>query len=232
MYSANRTPLQWSLGWTLWLLGMPVAAHAQETPGIVWDAGASLAMVRTTHGGSTIDASMAERVPVLGLAAGVFARLELARWNGVLIGVQPELSYAPRGADVEIDGVYQGNLRSRYLEAPILVRLESPPLGPAAFYVVAGPAPGFLLSAESESGLGVVADVKAVTSKLDLGLAAGAGAVVTIVPRIALSVEARYTHGLATVDDTGEFEIENRALCLSVGVAARFGPRAPAARTQ
>lgn len=230
MYSASRTHLPWSLGWTLWLLGIPVAAHAQETPGIFWEAGASLALARTTNGGATVEASVAERIPVMGLAAGVFAHLELARWNGVGIGVQPELSYAPRGADVEIDGVYQGNLRFRYLEAPILVRLESPPLGPAAFFVVAGPAPGFLLTAESESVRGVVADVKDVTSKLDLGLAAGAGAVVTIVPRVALSVEARYTHGLTTLDHTGEFEIENRAIFLSVGVAARFGASAPAAR--
>jgi hypothetical protein len=75
-------------------------------------------------------------------------------------------------------------------------------------------------------------DVKAVTSKLDLGLVAGAGAVVTIMPRVAVSLEARYTHGFATLDHTGKFEIENRAIFLSVGVAARFGASAPAAPAQ
>jgi opacity protein-like surface antigen len=214
----------------LWLLGVPAAANAQETRGIVWEIGASLSAARTTTGGAAVEASVADRLPSMGLAAGVFARLELARWKGVGLGVQPELLHAPRGTGIEIDGAYAGDLRYRYLELPMLARLESPPLGPAAFYAVVGPSLGFLLRAESGTNLGTVSDVKDVTSTLDLGLAAGAGAVVVITPRLALSVEARYTHGFRTLDNTGEFEVENRAIFATVGLAARFGAGATTSR--
>ena len=110
----------------------------------------------------------------------------------------------------------------------MLGRFESPPLGPAAIYAVVGPSLSYLLRAESESGLGNVSDVKEVTSTVDLGLAAGAGAVVTATRHLALSVEARYTHGFFTLDNTGQFEIENRAIYVSVGIAARFGADEPA----
>lgn len=229
MYTANRARLGWSLGWLLWLLGLPAAASAQETRGIVWEVGASLSAARTTTGGAAVEAGMNDRVPSLGLAAGVFARLELARWNGVGLGVQPELVYAPRGTGIARDGVHLGTLRYRYLELPMLARLESRPFGPAAFYAVVGPSLGFLLRAEAATGPGWVSDEKEVTSDLDLGLAAGAGAVVAITPRLAFSVEARYTHGFFTLDNTGQYEVENRAMFATVGLAARFGGGAPAA---
>jgi opacity protein-like surface antigen len=216
----------------VWLLGLPAAAEGQEARGIVWEVGASLSVARTTNGGAAVAASMADRIPVMGLAGGVFARLELARWKGVGLGVQPELGYTPRGADVELDGVYEGNVRYRYLELPMLGRLESPPLGPAAIYAVVGPSLGFVLRAESQSGLGNISDVKEATSKLDLGLATGAGAVVTVNRHLALNLEARYTHGFFTLDNTGQFEIENRAIYVSVGIAARFGADAPASRVE
>jgi opacity protein-like surface antigen len=61
------------------------------------------------------------------------------------------------------------------------------------------------------------------TSNFDFGIAMGAGATLDITQRIALGVEARYTHGLSTVDDAGEVEIQNRAVFFTVGIGARFG---------
>jgi opacity protein-like surface antigen len=203
------------------LLGIPVAVHAQEARGTFREAGAWLSLVRATNGGTSVDSSVADRIPVLGLAAGAFARLELARWRGVGLGLQLELDYAPRGSDVEIDGVYQGGHRYRYLEIPVLARMEAPPLGPAAFYLVGGPSLGVLLSAESESLVGVISDVTDGTSKLDLGLSAGAGFVVPVTRRLSLGVETRYTHGFVTVEATRTFDIEHRALLFSLGVAIR-----------
>jgi opacity protein-like surface antigen len=223
MYQVNRSTFRLSLAWiSLSLIGVPLTAQAQEKPGMLREAGASLSLARTTNGGSSVESSMAERIPVLHVGAGGFVRLELARWNGVGFGVQPELGYVPRGADIEL-GTSQGNIRSRHLELPILGRIESPPLGPVTLYAVAGPALSFLLSAESKSGTGVISDTTDVTSKLDFGLAAGAGVSVAVTPRLVLGFESRYTHGFLTLDNTGEFDVENRAIYFSLVVAARFG---------
>lgn len=209
------------------LLGMPVAAHAQEARGTFREAGAWLSLVRATSGGASVESSVGDRIPALGLAGGAFARLELARWVGVGLGLQLELDYAPRGSDLEVDGVYQGGFRYRYLEVPLLARIESPPLGPVAFHLVGGPSLGVLLSAESESFTGVVSDVKDGTSKLDFGLSAGAGVVVPVTRRLSFGLEARYTHGFVTVDETRTIDVEHRALSFSLGIAIRPVARAP-----
>lgn len=222
--SSSRRILESSLSVSmLWLIGMPMAASADDGRGVLREAGAWLSMARTTYGGQFIEESPAERIPILGFAAGAFARLEFARPGGVGLGLQPELGYAPRGADVELDGEYQGNAQASYLELPILARIESPMVGPAAFYAIAGPTLSFLLGAESESGTGNVADTTDTTSTLDLGLTAGVGASVVITPRIALSLETRYVQGMLTTDDSGEVEFLNRALFFSLGVGVRFG---------
>jgi hypothetical protein len=128
---------------------------------------------------------------------------------------------------VEFEGAYVGNFRAKYLEVPILGRIESPAFGPAAFYAVAGPSLGILLSAKSGDMNGNTADAED-TSRLDVALAAGLGATVTVTSRIAVNLETRYVHGLLTVDDTGESEIENRGILFSLGVSASFGGDEPA----
>lgn len=206
-----------------WLLCVPVAAQAQEEPSVLREAGALVSIARTTYGGQFIEDSPAERIPVQGFAAGVFARLEFARPGGIGLGLQPELGYGPRAADVELDGNYEGNVRTNYLELPVLARVEAPALGPAALYVVTGPTLSFLLRAKSESGTGNISDTRSTTSKLDIGLAAGLGASVAVGSRMAVSLEARYVHGFLTTADSGESEILNRAIFFSLGVSAKFG---------
>lgn len=209
------------------LLCVPVAARAEEEPGILREAGAWVTLARTTYGGQFVEDSPAERIPVLGFAAGAFARLQLARAGDVGLGLQPEIGYVPRAADVELDGVYQGNMRTSYLDLPILARVEAPALGPASFYAVAGPTLSFLLRATSESGMGNVSDTRDSSSKLDLGLAAGLGVAVEVGSGVAVSLETRYVHGFLTIDESGEAEFENRAILFSLGVAARFGTNEP-----
>jgi hypothetical protein len=201
---------------------MPVAVHAEESPRLFREAGAWFSVARSTHGGSSVEASMAERIPILDLAASAFVRLELLRWGGAGFGMQPEVAYAPRGADLRL-GIDEGGFRARYLELPILARIESSPIGPAALYAVAGPTLSFLLSSETESGSGFVADTTDITTRMDFGLAAGVGATVEITPRLALGFETRYTHGFVTIDETREFQVENRAFVFSLGVSARLG---------
>lgn len=214
----------------LWLGAMPLAARADDGPDIFRAVGVRLSVARTTFAGKSVDESPAERLPIHGFAPGLFARLELARPGGVGIGLQAELGYGPRGAEVEFEGVYQGDTRVSYLELPMLARLETPALGPVTFHVIAGPTLSFLLAAESKSGTGIVTDVTDTATNLDVALAAGLGASIAISPRIGLSLETRYVHGFRTINDSGEVEFLNRALMFSLGVEVRFGadePRSP-----
>lgn len=205
----------------------PRVAHAEGERGAVREAGVRISMARTTLGGRSIDESPAVRLPIYGVAASVFAHMELFRWNGIGLGIQPELLYSGRGADVELDGAYVGNFRSSYLEAPLLARIEAPMLGPTVFYVVAGPTFNLLLSAKSETGNGTVSDDKEVTSAFDIGLATGVGAAFTLLSRFGLSFEARYEHGFMTIDTNGEADIRNRAVFFTFGISTRFGVDVP-----
>jgi opacity protein-like surface antigen len=223
MISSRRILDPWLSVSMLWLIGMPMAAHADDGRGVLREAGAWLSMARTTYGGQFVEESPAERIPVLGFAAGAFVRLEFARPGGVGLGLQAELGYAPRGADVELDGMDLGDARASYLELPILARIESPLVGPLVFYAIAGPTLSILLGAESTSFTGNVSDTTDNTSTLDLGLTAGLGASVVLTSRIALSLETRYVHGMLTIDESGEIEFLNRALFFSLAVGARFG---------
>jgi hypothetical protein len=205
----------------------PLTAHAERESTVFREAGVWLGAARTTYDGQFIEDSPAVRIPVVGFAAGAFARLRFGRWHGLRLGLQPEVMYSPRGADVELRGVYIGNFRASYLEIPILARVESRAFGPATLYVVAGPAASILLDAESGDMNGSSSDATETTSTLDMVLAAGVGATVAIGPRVGLSLETRYAHGFLTTDDSGEVEIENRALFLSLGLAGRRGAGAP-----
>jgi hypothetical protein len=177
--------------------------------------------------GEFIENSPAERIPILGFGAAIFARLEFVRLGGFGFGIEPELGYSPRGADVELGGAFIGNARASYLELPILARVESPTIGPIALHAAIGPVLGLLLKAEAGNMNGDVSDATDSTSKLDIAFAAGVGATVTVTPRIAVSLDTRYVHGFRTVDDTGESEIVNRAILFSLGVSARFGTDEP-----
>lgn len=223
MSTSRRVLETWLSVTMLWIVGIPATARADDGRGVLREAGAWFSMVRTGYGGQFTEETSAERLPVLGFGAGIFARLELARPGGVGLGLQPELGYAPRGADVELDGMSLGNTRASYVELPILARLESPEVGTVAFYAVAGPTLSILLRAEATSFTGFVSDTTDDTSTLDLGLTAGVGASVAITPRIALSLEARYVHGALSTDDSGQNELLNRALFFSLGAGFRPG---------
>lgn len=222
MRSLKRISNTWLPLALLWLGAVP-AAHAGDGPGIFRAAGVRLSLARTTFVGQSVEESPADRVPIHGFAPGAFARLELARPSGVGLGLQVELGYGPRGADVELDGAPQGGARVNYLDLPILARIEAPALGPVTFHAVAGPTLSYLLVAETESGTGRVVDVTEDTSKLDVALAAGLGASIAITPRVGLGLETRYVHGFLTTSGSGEVEFLNRALLFSLGVEVRFG---------
>lgn len=205
-------------------LSTPQGAHAGDGLVILREAGVRGSLVRMNHHGDFIEQSPAVRESIHSFALGGFARLELTRWRGISFGVQPELSYTPRGANVELDGAYLGGFRSRYLELALLGRVEAPPVGPAVFYATLGPAPSILLTAKAVGSDGTSSNAKDGTSGVDLGLAAGIGSTLELTARIGLTLEARYVHGFMTTDESGESEIQNRAILLTVGVGALLNP--------
>lgn len=209
------------------LLLAPTVAHAENDRGLVLETGARVSIARMTLGGQFIEDSPAVRLPVHGIAAGIFAHLELFRWNEIKIGVQSELLYSPRGAETELGGLSLGEFRTRYLELPLLARIESLMLGPAAFYAAVGPTFNLLLTAESHDSDGTVSDQKEGVSKVDVGLATGVGTAIALSSRLNLTLEARYEHGFLTTDPEGEVEIQNRAILFTLGIGARFGADAP-----
>lgn len=220
-------PITCIYGSVIALLLASTAAYADREHSVTLEAGARLSIVRTTLGGQAIEESSAQRIPIYGIAAGVFAHLELLRWNDIGIGIQPEVIYSPRGAETELGGLSLGEFRTRYVEVPLLARIESPMLGPAAFYAAVGPTFNLLLTAESHDSDGTVSDEKEGVSEVDVGLATGVGAAITLSSRLNLTLEARYEHGFLTTDPEGEAEIQNRAILFTVGIGARFGADAP-----
>lgn len=221
MQSVKRNYFRFGISPALLLLCMSAVAYAE--PGVLREVGARVSIARTTYGGEFIENSPAERIPILGFGAAIFARLEFVRLGGFGFGIEPELGYSPRGADVELGGVFIGNARASYLELPILARVESPAIGLVALQAAIGPALGLLLKAEAGNMNGDVSDASNGTSTLDVGLAVGAGARVAVTSRITVSLETRYVHGLITTDETDEVEVQNRAIYFSLGVSASFG---------
>lgn len=222
MHSVNPELLVWRMAPVLLCLCISITANADEDRGVLQKAGARVSLARTTYGGEFIENSPAKRIPVLGFGAAIFAHLEFVRLGGVGFGLEPELGYTPRGADVELGGMFIGDARAGYLELPILARVESPAVGPVALQAAAGPVLGLLLKAEAGNMNGEVSDASDGTSTLDVALAAGAGATVAVTSRVAVNLETRYVHGLLTTDDTGEVEVQNRAIYFSLGVSFRL----------
>ena len=228
MCSASKKINTWLLAVIFGAFYLPTVVHAEENAGLVREAGAWGALVRTNHGGPTIEDSAAERLGVFGAAAAAFVRMEFGRLNDIGFGIQPELGYSPRGADVEFEGAYLGNTRTSYLDLSVLGRLEVAAIESLALHAAAGPVLGILLSARSGDSDGSSSNSREITSKLDASLALGVGATFDITPRFALTFETRYVQGFVSIDDTGQNEIQNRAIFFSLGVAARLGQSKPA----
>lgn len=189
------------------------------------EAGVQLSLTRSNIGGRDIDASEAARTPILSGSVGAFLYLEFLDWNGLGLGFQPELVYTSRGANTELDGVYVDGLRTKYLDVPLSLRVESPDISVARIYAVAGVVPSILLSSAraNEDGTTTSTEVR----RWDLGLFAGLGASFALTERINVHLEASYTSGLLTIDRTKEFEVLNRTMQLTVGVGYRFGAAEP-----
>ena len=166
----------------------------------------------TTTSNSTEDGSAAADWQPRGVVGG-YITWRVASW----LLLQPEVLYAMKGAQQEEFGL-TSKLLLDYLEVPVLARLSRGSPGGRTWYLVAGPAFGWLARAKARADFGGSTeeiDLNEDVERFDIGVAAGGG--MEFGP---LVVDARYTHGLSDIDkDTSDpVKVTNRAVSLTVGL--------------
>lgn len=158
-----------------------------------------------------------------GLAIGVAATLGLYGPSpgqpGFFIVAQPEVLYAQKGVNLDVEGETLGAYHLSYIEIPLLARAGfrvSPSLAP---YLLLGPELGILLTAELENSRGEFTDTKDGLTATDVGLIVGGGLAIDIAAiKGAINVEARYDLGLTDINDTGAGGyVKNRVLFVLLG---------------
>ena len=190
------------------LLVLPAIAFAQEV-GV--KAGVNFASISDAE--SFINSSSR-----LGLVGGVWVAVPMQRFS-----FQAEALLSEKGVsfDISEDGLNaEGDIRIRYLEVPLLARLDfGTQTAGARFFAVGGLAPAFKVGDararaefEGEEETEVLDDVES----FDLGLVGGVG-----VQFGRAVVEARYTHGLMNLSSDGEGDAKNRVFTVTVGLRLR-----------
>ena len=142
--------------------------------------------------------------------------------------IQPEVLYAMKGAKESgsEEGIeYSATLKLTYIEVPVLFKLIFPLEGNVTPCVYAGPAIGLRLGAKASveiAGAELEEDIKDDTKGTDFGAVFGGG-MAFAVGSGALTLDARYTLGLTTIDNSDESDdIKNSAISVMVGYAFPF----------
>jgi hypothetical protein len=162
----------------------------------------------------------------LGLVAGVWVRTPSAsRFSIQAEGLFSEKGVVFDAIPVDLNEVISVDVRVRYIEVPLLARVDFGSQGSSTrprVFVVGGAAPAFKLSARSKAeiaGEEQTADLSDDIEPLDLGLVGGLG-----VEFGRALVEFRYTHGLLKInedDNDPNDRIQNRVFSVAVGFRFR-----------
>ncbi len=154
---------------------------------------------------------------ITGLTAGAFLSLGLGA-----IEIEPNLLFTAKGykygdpttPDAEFVNKFQ------YVEIPVLVKWMIIPVGPVKPYLGAGPAIGFLTSADVTSkiaGASTTADAKSALEGSDYSAVIEAGVRIGL-GAISLHGDVRYSIGLADIQKTGSGSVKNNTVSILVGV--------------
>jgi hypothetical protein len=169
-----------------------------------------------TVGGADVPSSAKS---VTGFAGGAYLEFSIP----FLFTIQPEVLYSMKGFTAEETVSILGNnynvkatAHLNYIEVPVLIKYTFPvPVIKPALFV--GPSVGILLNAKVKGEVTGFptqeTDIKSSTTSTDFGLVFGASANIAI-----LTVSARYTMGLTTLDKEGSSKTYNRVWSLMVGV--------------
>ena len=145
------------------------------------------------------------------------------------VAVQIEALANPKGAKLQ-DRTENltAKILLRYLDLPVLIRINGPESTSRAFHVFAGPYSGIRLNAKRElstMGSSLVAgektDMSSEIERFELGVLVGAG--IDIGRYIV--IDGRYGHGLTSIntDRSDGVDIKNRMILIMAGV--RLSPR-------
>lgn len=136
------------------------------------------------------------------------------------IAIQPEVLYSQKGCKESGDFLgtpIELTTRINYLEIPVLAKISFGAI--VKPYILAGPYFATKVGATQEitiSGVSVSGDVDDFVKSSDMGLTFGAG----VQTPVKLSLEARYSMGLSSIDDSDwNLDIKNTNISLLVGFA-------------
>jgi hypothetical protein len=150
-------------------------------------------------------------------AGGVFFDLGLGFFS-----IQPEILYVRMGAAYEVDELNSLEFRHHYIQAPVLLRLNVIPAGPVRPFLCGGGYGAYLIKSEGVMEIDGVSEKTEITDdyeRFDYGLVGGAGIMFKL-GIVGLSVEGRYTYGLANIvkDAPAGESVKNRSLMALVGI--------------
>ena len=178
--------------------------------------GAQVGYSRSDIGGS--DAQQVESRQ--GALSGVYLHFPFTR----AVAVRPELLFALKGgrtiAQIEGGGTATLDIELAYLELPVLAHLTVP-AGRWRPVFFAGPAPALQIGCDLEvivepAPIRVTCDAADITFRgWDFGVVGGAG-VETVLNRVGLALEARYTYGLRSIVE--DLRFDNRTFALLVAL--------------
>ncbi|MBK9472372.1 MAG: PorT family protein [bacterium] len=170
--------------------------------------GLKAGLTMSTFTGSDADLIGVDPEYRMGFAVGGYINHPLSP----TLSFQPEVYYAMKGAKYE-DGGESLTFKFTYLQIPLLLKMQ--PAG-SNFFFYGGPDVGINLSAKVEAeaeGISAEEDLDEIKS-LDFGLTFGAG-----VAMEKFSLEARYTIGLTSFDDTTDpDDVKNSGLMFLIGM--------------
>ncbi len=192
------------------VLALAATASAQMRIGV------KAGYARPTYGGS--DAAGMEAMNTF--SAGAFLTVPVAP----LLALQPEVMYAPKGAQATVLGV-TGKNKVDYLEVPVLLKLMLPVPGlhPSIF---AGPYVGYKARCSVVAGdvSQSCTDAGVNVKSTDFGATFGGGIEMPLLPKINALVDARYDLGFSKIEDaTNPSNATNRSLNISVGLSIPLG---------
>lgn len=153
----------------------------------------------------------------IGAAGGAFVTAHINE----MLGVRLEVLYVQKGTEFEDSvgtTVETLKLKLDYIEIPLLAVAQFEAAEKMMVNVYAGPALGILASAKAEDE-----DIKDFTKSMDFGITGGAGFTYAM-EAFSILLEARYTLGLMTVDDTeAEEDVKNGNFSIMGGFSIPFG---------
>lgn len=187
----------------------PPGAHAGFDLGVKAGVNIANASIDTANAPST-DA-------ITGLTAGAFVSLGLGA-----IEIEPDLLFTAKGYKYGDPAVPNAEFvnKFQYVEVPVLLKWMIIPAGPVKPYLGAGPAIGFLTSADVTSkiaGASTTADAKSALEGSDYSAVIEAGVRVGL-GGLSLHGDVRYSIGLADIQKTGSGSLKNNTVSILVGV--------------